>query len=503
MSTPDYILIGMAFLSVLMYIALVLEGSIPSFALLLLPFLWLLYWIKNGRLSFSSPLDFPILALLIVASQGIWISPYQDFFLPKFSGLLIGVCTYYIIVNFLRYRQRLSLIIFALIFLSLSITFLAIIATEWPVGNHSLFDRIYQSLPDLSNMVGAEKINKNTIGGTLAFFPPLLLSLLWDHRSFSRFKSNYARLSNLPGIIYKALLLFALFLVLFALLLTQSRGAWLGCAAGIFLILVLNNKHFLWLLPLFFVFFLIILFWRADGSLVQLLSLLDTSQEATLPSRLEIWQKALIILRDFPATGIGLGAFGELYRQYFASIIFPSATDVVFHAHNTLLSVGVEVGFPGLILYAGLLGGFVAIAYKTIKTKRSVNRVLAIGLVGGLAAFLVFGLLDAFTLGKNLDIIFWIFLGILSALYVNKLALSTTYASYRAFIHENELLTVAPELRIKRLKFLVSLPLIWLILVLFSLSCVNLSVTLAFIFTVLLGLFFGYYQVKYSPRKIK
>ncbi len=491
---PDYILIGIACLCGLLYVLLLLGQSITPYLLVLLPLAWLFYWVKNRRLSFSTPLDIPILALLLLATLGAFFTPYPDLFLPKLSGLLIGVSVYYLVVNYVRYRQHLTLVIFLLIALALAVALLALIGTDWPVGNLALFDRVYQHLSDFSARFGTEKINKNTIGAALAFFPPLLLSLLWDSGAFARIKSHYANLSSLPELVYKALVLITLALVLLALLLTQSRGAWLGCAAGVFLLVTLKEKRFLWLIPVLIIAFLVILFWRADGSLSVLLSHLDTSQEATLPGRLEIWQKALVILRDFPVTGIGLGAFGEVYRQYFASIVLPSAADVVFHAHNTLLSVAVEVGLPGMVLYVALLGGFGAMAWKTMAYTRTLNRLLGFGLAGGLFAFVVFGLLDAFTLGRNLEVIFWIFLGLMSTLVVHEQTLSSSQTSFKAHEAARRTKPKEPAFPKQTRKRLLTFPLFWLILVLFSLAWVNINILLAFALAVLSGIMLGIHQ---------
>jgi len=502
MPITDFILIGIGLLSVLMYAALLVIGSIPPYTLLLLPVLWLVYWIKSSHLSFSTPLDFPLLGLFLIASLGLLISSKLDLFFPKFSGLAIGVSTYYLIVNFLRYRQRLNSAIFVLIFLSLVIILLAIFATDWPLGSIPLLDRVYQRLPSLAESLGGEKINKNTIGGVLSFFPPLLLSFLWDNGAFSRVKAQYSGLSNLSEFVYKALVLFTIALVLFALLLTQSRGAWLGCAVGVLLLCIWKNKRFLWIIPLLLAIFLVIFIKYADGSVTQFISFLDVGRPSTFPGRMEIWQKTMLMLRDFPVTGISLGAFGEVYRQFFSSIIFPLEEDIVYHPHNTLLSVAAEVGIPGLITYTALLGSLGSMSWHVLKTKRSINRVLGIGLSAGLVDFFVFGLLDAFTLGRNLEIIFWIFLGIVTALFVHEEALNSTKASQKAAESErtNKIFEFTVFKRtIKRILFLI---VAWIFLVLFSLSLVDISIFAAIISALLLGIAFGIYQTTTYQKPI-
>ena len=181
--------------------------ELPVSIVFLIPLLvaWLIYWIKSQRLGSSAPLDLPILGLLIIASLGIVFAPFKDLFLPKLSGLIIGISVYSIIGAFFRYRQRLPWKIFFLVLLCFIVAVLGLFGTDWPIGNHALFDRIYARLPALVSKLGVEKINKNTIGGVLTFFPALLLSLLWDKRGFGRLKSHYAKLAAFPEFVYKGI----------------------------------------------------------------------------------------------------------------------------------------------------------------------------------------------------------------------------------------------------------------------------------------------------------
>lgn len=501
LSIPDLILIALTILCALFYTVLMMEISVSIVFFVPLLVAWLIYWIKSRQLGSSSPLDLPILGLLVIASFGIFFTPFKELFLPKLSGLIIGISIYSIIGAFFRFRQRLTWMIFFLVLLSFLVAVLGLVGTDWPLGNYSIFDRIYARLPALVSKIGVERINKNTIGGVLIFFPPLLLSLLWDRGAFGRLKSHYKKLADIPEVVYKGIILLCFALCLGVLVLTQSRGAWLGCSAGIYLLCVLKDKRFLWLLLPLLSGFLFVFITRVDGNLLQLLSLLDTSQEATLPGRLEIWSKALIILRDFPLTGIGLGAFGEAYRLYFASIVLPSAADVVFHAHNTLLSIAVEVGFPGVLIYSTLLGGFGAMSWKALTYARTINLILALGLACGMAAFLVFGLFDAFTLGRNLEIVFWVFLGCVSALHVHDRCLSSSELSYQAYQDEDDG-SLTDQLGNKQAqKRTAALIVSWLLIALISLAVVNINIVFALTLAIISGLVIGVRHMRPSEEK--
>ena len=498
---PDFILIGLAILCAMFYTVLMLELSVSIYFFIPLFVAWIIYWLKSRQIGYSAPLDLPILGLLIIAALGLVFTPFKELYLPRLSGLILGISIYSIIVFLFRFRQRLTWMVFFLLLLGFVIALLGLVGTDWPIGNHSFFDRIYGRIPALIGKFGVEKINKNTIGGVMTFFPPLMLSLLWDRGAFGRLKSHYKNLAAFPELVYKGMVLLCFALCLGVLFLTQSRGAWLGCAAGIYLLCILREKRFLWLLLPLAAGFLLVLFQRADGNLLQLLSLLDTSQEATLPGRLEIWSKALIILRDFPLTGIGLGAFAEAYRLYFASIVLPSAADVVYHAHNSLLSIAVEVGLPGVLIYSTLLGGFGAMSWKALTYLRTLNRVLALGLPCGVVAFLVFGIFDAFTLGRNLEIVFWIFMGCVSALYVHDRCLSSSELSYQAY-QDRDNDSVKDQFQNKQAQMRTAELLVsWVLIALISLSLVNISIVFALILTIISGMAVGVRHVRLSEEK--
>ena len=64
----------------------------------------------------------------------------------------------------------------------------------------------------------------------------------------------------------------------------------------------------------------------------------------TLGDRLPIWRAAWDVLRDHPVAGVAIGGFPEAVAPF---LTFPSA------AHNTVLSVLVELGLVGGLLYFG------------------------------------------------------------------------------------------------------------------------------------------------------
>ena len=69
------IILGIMFLVISwLYLILTLNDTVPTFGLIILGALWALYAILSGRVSYATPLDFPILALLASLPLSLWIS---------------------------------------------------------------------------------------------------------------------------------------------------------------------------------------------------------------------------------------------------------------------------------------------------------------------------------------------------------------------------------------------------------------------------------------------
>jgi O-antigen ligase len=77
--------------------------------------------------------------------------------------------------------------------------------------------------------------------------------------------------------------------------------------------------------------------------------------EGTLTKRTYIWAAGLDVYRQHPIAGVGAGAFG-------ASVY--SKLDIPYVAHNSYLSVLVELGAVGAILFAALLAGLFRLAAR-------------------------------------------------------------------------------------------------------------------------------------------
>ncbi len=500
--TPRERLVSFSLLAILLltaglYALLMLRDDLPLFALILLALIWVLNIFVDRSAIQLTPLHVPILALLILLPINLFISPDRPLTLIRIYHLLLSFSLFFVIIRLVQFRKHLPSLILILVFLSIGAGLLGLFATEWSGGVLGFLAPVYEKIPRLSSLIPSASINKNTMGGALTFFPPLLFSLLWDGGKFKKLAAKYAGFNKIPILFYKLLVFFALTLTLGVIFLTQSRSAWLGTAAGIFVFLIWKDKRFLWAIPLGAFALVLLMRQSGIGGLPELFALLDRGQDASLQGRVDIWVRIISMVRDFPLTGVGLDALNPVFQSFFNPFLFNEPPATLFHAHNTLLSVTIEMGIPALILYVALLSAFVVMAKRAWKGARTINRVLIMGLVCGMISHQVFGLMDAYPLGKNLGITMWIYFSVMTALYVHRSQMVRSQPQpqdQKPASHSSGLIQ-------QILRGLAA----WLVLSLLALAVLRVNVYLSLLAAVLSGVYMGVWLEKTPipsvPRK--
>ena len=142
------------------------------------------------------------------------------------------------------------------------------------------------------------------------------------------------------------------------ILLTWSRGAWLGLFSVVFLFLFLHSQKTRFLLRFSpFVLFAVPLL--PNNFKGRLYSIGDLG-ESSIRYRLQTWQGTWQMLASHPV-GIGVGerAWRAIYPHFALS-----GTRTVMHAHNVFLQIATELGFIGLIVFLLLVGMCLYGAFK-------------------------------------------------------------------------------------------------------------------------------------------
>lgn len=412
-----------------LYLLLMLRDTIPSAAMVLFGILWLGYAILNRRLAPATPLNLPILLLLLLLPVSYRVSIDTALSLTKIFGLVLSAGFFFLVVNALRIKLLLLAAIAGFPALALGICLLGLIGSDWSLLSSSFLSPIYNRLPHLIESVPRSTfngINVNTIGGALTFFFPMFILLLWNRSAILSAINEASSKFRVPRWLYTLFMLGGLGLVSLTLLLTQSRGAVLGILVGTLAVAIWKDRRFLWALPASAVVVLLVFLLVAHGSPSQLLAMLDTNQYNTLSGRLEAWRNTIYLIQDFPLTGAGIGTYSKLFSDVYTFIPFSLQGAGSYHAHNLLLAVTIDLGIPGLLLYVAIHSAAAAMALRATRTAPTLSRTLLMALTCGLLAHQIFGITDAFLLGTKLGLILWLFLGVLAALYNQEVRSAST-----------------------------------------------------------------------------
>ena len=374
--------------------------------LLLLP--WPVRWVAHGRLTLRTPLDWPLLGLLAMLPVSVWASTDFARSQPKLWGIILGAAAFYCVVNTTRRERDAERWVWALVTAAVGVSALALVSIEWSHKFHWLFP-VYERFPRLSVDIpgtATGRLDANEVGGTLALFLPLTVSLAhaWHRRS--------------PAARWGLRLIAALcaLLVAFTLLLTQSRSGIAGAGLGLLVLLVLKTRWVLTLLP--------IMGWQvwrisqAKGATWLLSWLSATPALRGSQARADVWLRGLYVIRNAPLSGAGLNTFTQVSHARFPYFYLPPDFSVT-HAHNNLIQIGVDLGLPGLICYMAFLGLFGWMAWAICHRGEGLPRTVAQGCLTGMLAHQVYGLTDAITLGAKPGVFLWIVMGLVCAVYAN------------------------------------------------------------------------------------
>lgn len=238
----------------------------------------------------------------------------------------------------------------------------------------------------------------NPYGGYLGLVLPLAYGLLLGSRDLKT--SNFRYL--IPLSILSSVLIGA------ALVMSWSRGAWLGFAAAFIIVNIVysHRSAALFALVCFLVASLLLLedFHLLPGAIVQRLTdflphvgVFDvrgvevTDANYALVERMAHWQAAWEMFNDRPWLGVGIGNYEPVYPAY----ALPGWEEPLGHAHNYYLNIAAEAGLVGLAAYLFLWGTAFREAWRAIRISEGHWRAVAVGILGVLTHLSVHNLFDS------------------------------------------------------------------------------------------------------------
>ena len=189
------------------------------------------------------------------------------------------------------------------------------------------------------------------------------------------------------------------------MILTFSRGAWLGLLfAGMIFVLMLNPRLIL-LAPVA----LVALYFVLPDTVIDRFASIGNLSDNSTSYRVYIWIGVLAMLKDYWMCGIGPGdaAFNMVYPAYsYNQIVAP-------HSHNLFLQIVCDAGIVALVVFIILLFVYFRMMCCAIgKEKNWQSRMLQIAFLSGICGFMVQAMTDYSFYNYRVMFLFWAYLAL-------------------------------------------------------------------------------------------
>jgi len=348
----------------------------------------------------NSFLNKPILFFLIacflsIFNSVIFFDSLHNFFTKTLEWFLV----YFLVLEVFK-TERQILIALGVILLTTFST-----ALDSLIQYFTFKDIFLGHLIEPQGRVTAAFKTPNGLGAYLILSLPLMMSAVW---SFRRRRGVGVALS------------LCVVLVLASLVLTFSRGAWVGAAMGIIFmgltiiwrktksVFFISSGILLTLILVGFFFFMTVQKRTYQSHLHR-----NTSQW-----RLDIWWDSLKMIKEKPLLGHGINTYMRVFQNYqrkFEGLHPYNPT----YAHNCYLQLTAETGVIGLLGFLGILMTLFCKSFEKIKhiLEKNANMMgLFLGMLSGIVAFLVHSFFDNNFYSLQLSVYLWVMIGMLGAL---------------------------------------------------------------------------------------
>ncbi len=242
---------------------------------------------------------------------------------------------------------------------------------------------------DISVRVYSTFGNPNVLGEYLLLLIPICGGLIYASRKWQS-KLFYLVALALSGV---------------CMVLTQSRGCWLGLILVAFIFAVLIDRRLLLLgaaglLAMPFVL---------PQSIINRFTSIGNLTDSSTSYRVHIWLGTLKMLRSFWWNGIGIGteAFNKVYP------IFAYNATPALHSHNLYLQLVSESGIAGIVAYFGCtLISLKKMLVGYLCGKKSIYGIVCGCIIAGIFGFMLQGMFDYSWYNYRVFAIFFVYCGV-------------------------------------------------------------------------------------------
>lgn len=208
----------------------------------------------------------------------------------------------------------------------------------------------------------------------------------------------------------KAFFFCCLLVMVVCMVVTFSRGGYIGLilAAAIFIVMLDARFILLGLIGIVALYFVL------PDTVIERFTSIGNMSDSSTSYRVYIWMGTIAMLKDYWLSGIGPGsaAFNLIYPAYSYNTI--SAP----HAHNLYLQLMSDSGIIGLLIFALLLFSFYRMTLSAFSRTRSrmphdkSSRIYLIAVVSSVSGYLLQGFTDYSFYNNKVMFLFWVIIAL-------------------------------------------------------------------------------------------
>lgn len=315
-------------------------------------------------------LGFAALLILFFISAVTSFAPINS--LMVWAMYLVFMCFYFAVINTVTSKKQLYSLLKIFVIAGAFVALYGVMqyVFGWNTSNAWIDETMFEN--DTMRVYSTLE-NPNVLGEYLLLVLPVSAVFM------CRYKKD-----ELPKWIYIGITV----LLFLCLILTQSRGCWLGFMLAAVVFVTFSNGKLWGLLPIV----LAVLPFVIPQTVVDRLMSIGNMDDSSTSYRVFIWFGTFAMLKHFWLGGIGMGeaAFNSVYPFYsYNAVIAP-------HSHNLFLQLITESGITALVLFIVVMLVFIkkmVVVYDKDK-RTSISSLSALAFISGILGFLLQSMFD-------------------------------------------------------------------------------------------------------------
>lgn len=318
-----------------------------------------------------------------------------------FSGFLTVyfLMFYIVVINSFRKKIQFDALIFAMTFAGILVTLYGL----YQYTHQDLFGGVWvdtEMFENISFRVYSTLENPNVLGEYYLLIIPTAVAGFFVAKK----------------LLVRAFYFFSAVLMMVGLVITYSRGCYIGILVAAAIFLVLLDRRFI----ILGIIGLCLLPFVLPETIINRFMSIGNMDDSSTSYRVYIWLGTIAMLKDYWLSGVGPGqsAYSKVYPYYgYNGISAP-------HAHNTFLQVMCDTGIAGIVMFLLCIYKFfkeLFISYVNQTDKKA--KIYTISFMSSVMGFLVQSMFDYTFYNYRVMLMFVIYLGLG--------VVSTTYAKLR------------------------------------------------------------------------